>query len=257
MTSTEWKKFWEEREGLSDFEFDRGRSATDSAIESMSLQELLEFIDPRRTDVVFDAGCGSGTSALLVQPRVHRVLGMDYSGDAVDRCRRRIVDGGVPNVSVIQGEMSRIPLPDGSVDKVLCLSVLQYLSDTEVRRALAEAARILKDGGLIVLHVKNLSSLYLSSLWLAKKVKRALGRTTKMEHVRGYRWYVRELRAVGAEVVGYNSFNVFVLDALPRVLVERIRKAELRHRDHFPMRSGFLRRHGADLKIKARVRKAG
>ena len=48
------------------------------------------------------------------------------------------------------------------MDRVLCTSVLQYLDDAQLRAAFREFARILKKDGTLVLHVKNLASLYLS-----------------------------------------------------------------------------------------------
>jgi SAM-dependent methyltransferase len=184
---------------------------------------------------------------------VKTVIGMDFSGAALGRFGARVRDSGLDNVRLVQGDMTRIPLRDRSVDKVVCLSVLQYLDDGDARRALREAARIAKPGGVIVLHVKNLSSLYLSSLWLAKQVKRRLGMATKIEHVRPYRWYVRELRAVGVRIEAYNSFNVLVVEGLPARLVDWLRRFELRHRHRFVLRHGLVRRHGAELKIRATV----
>ena len=251
----EWKKYWEDKatKGGSDFEFDRGRSIQGDEIERMSAEELLEFIAPGPDDVVFDAGCGSGTASILLQPRVKTIVAMDYSESAVDRYHRKIADSKLPNIRLLQGDMARIPLRRGSVDKVVCLSVLQYLNDIEARRALEEAVRILKNNGLIILHVKNLASPYLASLWLAKRVKRSLGLSTKMEHVRPYGWYVRALESLGAEVVGYNSFNVFVVEGMPRRMVQWVRRLELRRRRTFPMSTPVMRRHGAELKIRARV----
>lgn len=252
--TTDWGQFWEDRSlsATSDFDFDHGSSA-EPEIEKLSKEELLNFIDPKPSETVFDAGCGTGGNMLLLHSKVKRLVGMDYSRGAVGRCQRRIQPRGLSNVDVIQGSITRIPLLDCSFDKILCMSVLQYLTDTEVRHSLTEFKRILRDRGILILHVKNLSSLYLATLWAAKKVKSYLGMETKIEHYRSYRWYARELESRGFAVLAYNSFGLFTLEGMPRRLVRFLQKLELRHWKRFPFRLSFLRRHGSELKIKAQL----
>lgn len=255
--TTNWKQFWEERSrcAASDFELDHGPSLG-VEIEKLSKHELLNFIDPRPDDVVFDAGCGTGGNILLLGSEVKKVVGMDYSKATIERCRRRIQSNKIKNAEVREGSITQIPLPDCSVDKILCLSVLQYLEDNDVKLAFNEFARILRDGGVIVLHVKNISSLYLATLWVAKRAKLLLGMSTKLEHYRSYWWYARELESLGFAVLAYNSFHLFAVEGMPRSAVRFLKKLELRYRNKFPLRLSFLRRHGSELKIKAVLRKS-
>ena len=171
--STDWKQHWNERskDATSDFDFDRGVAPREKEVEDLSEQELLRFIDPKSADVIFDAGCGTGVNILLLHSRVKRIVGMDYSEGAIERCRRRIQANNIENAEAEAGSITQIPLPDASVDKVLCMSVLQYIDDSELRLAFTEFARILKNNGILVLHVKNLSSLYLSTLWIRQTSK--------------------------------------------------------------------------------------
>jgi ubiquinone/menaquinone biosynthesis C-methylase UbiE len=254
---TNWKRYWDERSAAatSDFEFDRGVAPRDKQIEDISNQELLSFIDPNPTDIVFDAGCGTGVNILLLHSRVKHMIGIDYSHGAVERCRSRVESGGIVNVEVSEGSITHITLPDCFVDKVLCLSVLQYVDDRDLRQAFAEFRRILKNDGMLVLHVKNLSSLYLFTVWLGQQVKLLLGRPCKLGRYRSYRWYAEVLSSFGFEIVDYNSFNLLTLPKMPRRLVVYLQELELRNYRRTLMRLGWIRRHGADLKIKARLRK--
>ena len=253
----EWRTFWEEtaeRIG-SDFEYDRGRSPRPKEIEELSNQELLSFIDPNPSEVVLDAGCGTGGNIFLLHQKVQRLIGMDYNRGALERCATRILFNKIENVELVQGDATSLPLPDSSVDKVLCMSVLQFLTDAEVRKSFAEFVRILKDRGIVILHVKNISSLYLSTLWTAKKAKLFLGMKTKLERLRSYRWYVKQLESFGFEVLAYNSFNLFMVESMPKPLLQFLQKLELKYYDKFPLRLGFMRRRGSELKIKARITK--
>lgn len=251
--SNSWKQFWDE------YDFDHGpepwRPEPGSELEKLREQELLNFIDPRYDEMIFDAGCGTGRNILLLSSKVKQIVGMDYSQAAIERCQRRIDSNQLRNVEVKQGSITQLPLSDRSINKVLCMSVLQYMDDIEVTRALTEFKRILCDGGVIVLHVKNLSSLYLSTLWAVKRVKLLLHKKTNLEYYRSFRWYVKALRALGFEVVDYNSFNLLMLDKIPRRLTLFLQKLELQNYNKPFLRLGWLRRHGSELKIKARLKR--
>ena len=256
--STDWRKYWNERSGAaaSDFEFDRGVTSRGNEIEDLAEQELLTFIDPQARDVVLDAGCGTGVNILFLHSRVHRIFGVDYSQGAIGRCRRRIQTNRIENAKVCKASITNVPLPDSSVDKVICLSVFQYVGDSDVRMAFTEFARVLKPGGILVLHVKNLSSLYLSSLWLGQHAKLLLGRSSRLGYYRTYRWYEKALTFFGFDIVDYNSFNLLTLPRMPTRLEVYVQKFELQHYTSPFLRLGWVRRRGADLKIKARIRKS-
>jgi ubiquinone/menaquinone biosynthesis C-methylase UbiE len=255
--ATEWKQYWDKRseEASSDFEFDRGIMPRDQQVENISNHEMVSFIGPKPTDVVLDAGCGTGVNIFLLHSAVKRIVGIDYSQGAVDRCRRRLESSGIGNADVQQGSITDIPLPDSFVDKVLCLSVLQYVDDKQVTQALTEFRRVLKKDGILILHVKNLSSLYLSTLWLGQRAKLLLGRPCKLCHYRTYSWYAKALTSLGFDLLDYNSFNLLVLPKMPRSLVIALQKFELRSYRRPLLRLGWVRRHGSDLKIKTRLRK--
>jgi 2-polyprenyl-6-hydroxyphenyl methylase/3-demethylubiquinone-9 3-methyltransferase len=53
--------------------------------------------------------------------------------------------------------IARLPLPDQSLDGILCSSVLEYVPDPAA--CLAEFARVLRPGGLLVVSVANRNSL--------------------------------------------------------------------------------------------------
>jgi ubiquinone/menaquinone biosynthesis C-methylase UbiE len=253
----DWKEFFDEKaeRAGSNFEYDRGIFPREDKIDHLSTEELLQFVDPQPWETIFDAGCGSGANISLLHPKVSRIIGMDYSDGAIARCERRLATSKIENVKLIQGDVTSLPLSDNSVDKILCMSVLQYLTDTEVRKTFAEFVRILRYRGLLILHVKNLSSLYLSTLWAVKKAKLFLRMKTKLEHLRPYSWYVNELKTSGFELVTYNSFNLFTIEAMPKALSRLLEKLELKYYNRFPLRLGFMRRHGSELKLKARIMK--
>src|SRR5687767_6743198 len=127
-----WKNYWEKSDSVPDFEFDRGASPRNAETEDLSAKELIQFVDPGASDFILDAGCGAGTNIALLTSMVRRIIGMDYAASAVLRCTKRLRGSGIGNVEVIRGDVRHIPLPDNAVDKVVCISVLQYIDDREV-----------------------------------------------------------------------------------------------------------------------------
>lgn len=252
----DWQQYWDKRaeQASSDFTFDRGEIPRTSEIDRLSHEELLAFIAPSPEDDIFDAGCGTGGVMLSLRPLVRSVSGMDFSAGAVERCRLKLDQAGYKDVSATQGSITSIPLPDASVNKILCLSVLQYLDDTAVRQALREFARVLKPGGILVLHVKNLASLYLATLRIAKHLKRILGRPVKLEYVRTFGWYRGELSKAGFSIVDYTSSSRFAFEKMPTTLLLALQQWELRHRDRWFLRVPPFRHLGAELKLKASKR---
>lgn len=253
--SVKWRDVWAERAAasVSDYELDRGTSPREQEIEDLSKRELLAFIDPQPAEVVLDVGCGTGINIFMLHSKVRRVIGVDCAPGVLDRCRRRVETDRIENVELVHGDATHLASPERTVDKVICMSVFQYLDDAEVRTAMKEFARVLRGAGALILHVKNKSSVYLSTLCVAKKLKRFLGGQTKSEYFRPYRWYITELRKAGFEVVAYNSFNLFMIESMPKKWILFFQKLELKRHNQFPFRIGFLRRHGAELKIKARL----
>lgn len=249
----DWKDFWDAKadQARSDAEFDRGVSGRDPRLDAMAREELVEFIEPHVGETLLDAGCGTGANIALLAGKVGRIIAMDYSLGALERCKRRLDSSHGTDTCILCGSITRLPLPDRSVDRIICLSVLQYVDDDGVRAAFGEFGRVLRPGGALVIHVKNLASIYLATLRTAKKVKAALGGSTKMEHVRTFNWYMAALHAAGFRVASYNSFNIFVVEGMPRRLLDAVQRAELEHRRGRFFGNGLVRRSGADLKIRA------
>jgi SAM-dependent methyltransferase len=96
---------------------------------------------------VLDVGSGDGVIAQLLAPRARRFTCLDRSEKIVDAARDRLAH--LPNVELVHGDMQAMPLADASFDQVLLFSVLTYADEPE--RVLAEAFRVLRPGGTLVL----------------------------------------------------------------------------------------------------------
>jgi ubiquinone/menaquinone biosynthesis C-methylase UbiE len=80
---------------------------------------------------------------------------MDYSPAAARIARETLsrLGGQVEDRAASQvGNVKALPFRDGAFDRVLMLDLAEHLYPWELEKALAEAGRVLKDGGQLVVH---------------------------------------------------------------------------------------------------------
>ena len=97
---------------------------------------------------VLEFGCGSGATALLHAPFVKHIRAIDFSARMIEIARSKAAEQGVANVSFAVADITRLDLPDGSLDMILGLSVLHLLKDHEA--VIAKVHRLLRPGGVFV-----------------------------------------------------------------------------------------------------------
>jgi len=97
---------------------------------------------------LLDLGTGTGRMLELFGPEIERGLGLDLSLDMLALARARLDRAGLRHCSVRQGDIYDLALPKDSFDVVIIHQVLHFLDDSA--RAIAEAARVLRPGGRLL-----------------------------------------------------------------------------------------------------------
>lgn len=135
-------------------EASHGNHYIDRASRRHALQQIKGLIGKQGV-VILEVGSSSGyflRDLKLVAPTAF-IIGSDCISEPMERLAENI-----PNIPLIQFDLTKCPLPDNSVDALVLLNVLEHIEDDQ--KALKQLYRILKPGGIAVIEVPANPELY-------------------------------------------------------------------------------------------------
>lgn len=120
-----------------------------AALYRSRLEAAAELLGDEHHATLLEVGYGSGIFMPELARHADRVLGIDIHGQsaAVSEALARI---GV-TAELSDADLFALPFADDSLDALVCLSVLEHLTDLD--GALAEFRRVVRPGGILVLGV--------------------------------------------------------------------------------------------------------
>ena len=127
--------------GISEPLRDEGSELTDRALH----KAFVELTVTVPVGDLLDVGCGRGSILKLLASRARRAVGVDIDADARRLARAELLLAGLPNCSLRQGDMYRLPFDDAEFNTIILDDVLTDAVDPV--RALKESTRLLKPGG--------------------------------------------------------------------------------------------------------------
>ena len=126
----------------------RAENASHRRYQALTLAQLA----CRDDDHLLECGCGSGE--LLVRLRAQyphmQLTGVDLGRESLAWAAQEVLQEG--GVTLIEGDITALPIASETFDRVLCSSVLWYVPDPYA--AIGEMVRVLKPGGRFVFDVR-------------------------------------------------------------------------------------------------------
>jgi ubiquinone/menaquinone biosynthesis C-methylase UbiE len=120
-----------------------------AATQGARIRSLAALADHVPGDVLI-AGIGTGLDIPHLPPQ-HRYIGVDLTHAMLAKAKPRVAGG---HIRLVQGDVQRLPFADGHFDAVVLHLILAVVP--EPKACLAEAARVLKPGGRILVFDKFL-----------------------------------------------------------------------------------------------------
>jgi ubiquinone/menaquinone biosynthesis C-methylase UbiE len=111
---------------------------------------ILELAEPLGHDRAVDLGAGTGLLSLALAPRVRELIAVDISEQMLERLDDAAIADGIHNIETVAADLRRLPLEDESATLVVSNYAFHHLDDAGKELALAEARRILRPGGRLV-----------------------------------------------------------------------------------------------------------
>jgi 2-polyprenyl-3-methyl-5-hydroxy-6-metoxy-1,4-benzoquinol methylase len=118
----------------------------------LSILERHAITPPAR---VLDAGCGWGVTLEALEQRAYRATGLDVSRQALERldqADRRLIEADLTR------SFSPLVVAHSAFDAVLALDVIEHVDDD--RAVLANLARLVRPGGILIVSVPALPELF-------------------------------------------------------------------------------------------------
>jgi len=173
------------------------------AVKRFHEQRIVEALNAHvgaRFDCAVDLGCGGGLLAVALAAYGERVIGVDSSSASLAVARAAALRFERA-CEFVRGDVCDVPLASASADLVVLSDVIEHVADK--RRVLAEAARLVRPGGLV--YVNTLARGWRARLF-AVEVAERLGYVPRGTHDSrlfvGHEELVALARDVGLECRG-------------------------------------------------------
>jgi ubiquinone/menaquinone biosynthesis C-methylase UbiE len=138
-------------EGYRDWEATHGRRLPARLARALRLAKLEPGLR------CLDAGAGRGEVVLQCALACADAVGIDYSADSIAIAKEALA--GYPDAvrercQFLRMDVRKLQFEAASFDRVFMLDLVEHLTPEELKMALSEARRVLKPGGLLVVHTE-------------------------------------------------------------------------------------------------------
>lgn len=118
--------------------------------EATLFEDLLANEKPGTT--LLDVPYGTGRFIYFYEKHAFNVIGVDLSADMLAEARAKTLS---PRIICRQGDITKLELPDKSVDIAVCIRLFNWLSIEDVKKAIKELQRVAREKIIFTVRVRN------------------------------------------------------------------------------------------------------
>ncbi|MBS7615168.1 methyltransferase domain-containing protein [Candidatus Bathyarchaeota archaeon] len=113
------------------------------------IEHILSHIQLKGSDLVLDAGCGTGFLFRHIYKQVSNLIGVDLSNGLLRVALQHVKTYGMESVSLIRADVDHLPFKQNVFDNVFALTLLQ--NSATINITVQEILRTAKNGSTVVL----------------------------------------------------------------------------------------------------------
>lgn len=164
--------------------------------------QLIENLNIKKDSLILDIGCTNGSTMKFLEKRGYKIEGLDISQEAINICIQK-------DLKVYRADATNTKLKEESFDLIIASDILEHLNYDFL--ALNEWARILKDGGKLIIFVPAFKFLW-------------SGHDELHHHFRRYtkRELINLLKKSGFVIKRFSYWNFFLF--LPITIIRLLKK---------------------------------
>jgi len=117
-------------------------------IRKAELDNILQVVGAQSMGRVLEPGCGDGSQSSLLKERSQFLLSTDYRSDALPKHERKVL-------KFLVCDVDRLPFRGSTFDVIFSSNLLEHVE--YVDRALTEMSACLRDGGMMIHTVPNVT----------------------------------------------------------------------------------------------------
>lgn len=117
-------------------------------------KSAFKFLNPKKSDVILDAGCGKGKLAIKISKKCKKIYGVDITKNAFSKASKK----SSKNIIFKKMNIEELKFRNNTFDKIVCVEALEHVINP--KRVIKEFSRVLKKKGKLVLTYPTLNTNY-------------------------------------------------------------------------------------------------
>lgn len=113
-----------------------------------AIKKMMKYLP--KESILLDAGCAYGRDANIFSNNNYKVIGIDLSQKLLNEAKKRY-----KNIKFLKMDVRELKFPDQYFDGVWCNAVLFHLNNEDIKLALKEFYRVLKQDGILYTSYKK------------------------------------------------------------------------------------------------------